>query len=266
MQSVLLTIQGASVYTLSAFVFLAFLWSAFVFYKKSVEYHENEDVIFNAILLMGILSFVFARGWYVASNLSWFVGHWIRVFFMKEYPGMSGWGVVVGVLVAVLFLVRKTKKDLYKLLDLASLGLSAGIPIVFAAKGALVTESVVVFGLFSAELAKGLLLALWFFFLWWAEGEYRTFEWYRFRKTQARTGFVTGVFMFGFGLINLLVELLIHRNHLWSVYLGIVVVGVLVVYIRSERRVKKDFELLLKSAKGLSVNKKTFKWLKKIKK
>ena len=177
---------------------------------------------------------------------------------------MSGWGVVVGVLVAVIFLVRKTKKDLYKLLDLASLGLSAGIPIVYAAKGALEIEPMIL-GLISAELAKGLLLALWFFFLWWAEGEYRTFEWYRFRKTQARTGFVTGVFMFGFGLINLLVELLINRNALWPVYVGIVVVGLLVVYIRSERRVKKDLELLIKSIKGLSINKKSFKWPKIVK-
>jgi prolipoprotein diacylglyceryltransferase len=230
MNGVLLTVEGVSVYTMSAFIFLAFLWSGFVFYKKAIEYHENEDVVFNAILLMGALCFVFSRAWFVANKLDWFAGHWIRVFFVKEYPGMSGWGVSLGVLVTVLFVVKKTKKDLYNWLDLSALGLSAGIPIVYVAKGVLSIPT-------DTNLIKGLLLALWFFFLWWVEGEYRTFEWYRFRKTQARTGFVTGMFLIGFGLVNL--------------YLGLVVVGVLVVYIRSERRVKKDLELLQKSLKKI---------------
>lgn len=236
METVLLTVQGLSVYTLSAFVFLAFLWSGFVFYKKGVEYHESEETMFNAVLLMGGLSFVFARAWFVLTRLDWFTGHWIRVFFMKEYPGMSGWGVFLGVLVGVLIMVKNLKKGLYDWLDLVSLGLSAGTPIVYVALGVLSVESAVV-GVMAVETVKGLFLALWFLFLWWVEGEYRTFEWYRFRKTQARTGFVTGMFLIGFGLANL--------------NAGLVVVGALVVYIRSERRIKKDLKLLYKKLKEL---------------
>ena len=246
-------------------MFLAFLWSGFVFYKKAIEYHENEETVFNLILLIGILSFVFARGWFVLSNLDWFAGHWIRIIFLREYPGMSGWGVLFGVFAGVLLGLKKGKKDLFNLLDLASLGLSAGIPIVYAASGAL-SAGPMASGVISAGIVKGLLLALWFFFLWWVEGEYRTFEWYRFRKTQARAGFISGVFMFGFGLINLIVELWFGSNSLWPVYAGIVVVGLLVVYIRSERRVKKDLELLSKSFKRLKFKKeKPLKWLRKIK-
>ena len=250
MQDVLLTVEGVSLYTLSAFVFLAFLWAGFVFYKKETEYHESEDVVFNAILLMGILSFVFSRLAFVVTKLDWFVGHWIRILFIREYPGMSAWGVFLGVLVGVFMIVNKTKKDLFNWLDLTALGLSAGVPIVYAAKGVLSTEPVI--GSFiSIGIIKGLLLTLWFFLLWWAEGEYRTFEWYRFRKTQARTGFVTGVFVFGFGLVNLIVGILTKDTAWWQMYSLLVVAGGLVVYIRSERRIKKDLELLQKNLKKI---------------
>ncbi|MBU1071280.1 prolipoprotein diacylglyceryl transferase [Patescibacteria group bacterium] len=238
MNDILLSVEGVSVYTFSAFVFLAFLWSSFVFYKKAIEYHENEETVFNAVLLMGALSFIFSRFWFVMTKLDWFVGHWIRVLFMKEYPGMNGWGVFLGVLLGVLVIVKKNKQKLFDWLDLVSLGLSAGIPIVYVASGVLSTE------MMSTEIVKGLLLALWFFFLWWVEGEYRTFGWYRFRKTQAKTGFVTGGFVFGLGLVN--------------AYAVLVAVGVLIVYIRSERKVIKDLKLLEKSLKGL-------KWPKIIK-
>ena len=250
MQDVLLTVEGVSLYTLSAFVFLAFLWAGFVFYKKATEYHESEDVVFNAILLMGILSFVFSRLAFVVTKLDWFVGHWIRILFIREYPGMSAWGVFLGVLVGVFMIVNKTKKDLFNWLDLTALGLSAGVPIVYAAKGVFSTEPVI--GSFiSIGIIKGLLLTLWFFLLWWAEGEYRTFEWYRFRKTQARTGFVTGVFVFGFGLVNLIVGILTKDTAWWQMYSLLVVAGGLVVYIRSERRIKKDLELLQKNLKKI---------------
>lgn len=245
MNDVLLSVEGVSIYTLSAFIFLAYLWSSFVFYKKAIEYNESEETVFNAVLLMGALSFIFARLGFVVTKLDWFTGHWIRVLFVKEYPGMVGWGVFLGVAVGVLIMVRNLKKKLFNWLDLVVLGLSAGIPIVYAAKGFLSADQVVG-GMMAIETIKGLLLALWFFFLWWAEREYRTFEWYRFRKTQAKTGFVTGVFVFGFGLINLITD--------WP-YIILVVVGALVVYIRSERKFKKDLGLLIK--------KKKFKWLRK---
>lgn len=262
MKEVLLTVEGVSVYTLSAFVFLAFLWSGFVFYKKATEYHENEDVVFNAILLMGVFAFAFSRLGFVVNQLDWFVGHWIRVFFIREYPGMSGWGVFLGMFLGILIIAVRAKKNLFSWLDLASLGLSAGVPIVYVANGVLSTEPII--GSFiSIEVIKGLLLTLWFFFLWWAEGEYRTFEWYRFRKTQARTGFVTGMFVLGFGLVNLVVELLVGNNTWWQGYTVLVVVGVVVVYIRSERRVKKDLQLLHKSLKKLKWPKKILKKLRK---
>ena len=132
----------------------------------------------------------------------------------------------------------------------------------YAAKGVLSTDQVVA-GVMSVETLKGLFLALWFFFLWWAESEYRTFEWYRFRKTQAKTGFVTGAFVFGFGMINLIADLLVKRPAGWYVYLSMVVAGVLVVYIRSGRKLEKDWGLLRKRIKGLSIKDKS-KWLKKL--
>jgi hypothetical protein len=260
MNEVLLSIEGVSVYTLSAFVFLAFLWASFVFYKKAIEYHESEEVVFNAVLLMGILAFVFSRFWFVASKLEWFYGHWIRVLFLREYPGMSGWGVLLGVLLGALIVVNRFNRKLFDWLDLVALGLSAGMPIVYAAKGALSVGTGVIFLGMTAEMVKALFLSLWFFFLWWVEGEYRTYDWYRFRKTQARTGFVTGVFVFGFGFINLLVNLKTKTTAIWYVYAILVVVGALVVYIRSERKFGKDLRLVGVSVKKLLVKNRLFKW------
>jgi hypothetical protein len=262
MEQIILSVEGVTIYTFSAFVLLAFLWSGFVFYKKSVEYRENEEVLFNTVLLAGALSFVGARVGFVLSNLDWFANHLIRVLLMGDYPGMSGWGALVGIFLATMIIARKTKGKIFDLLDLVTLGLSAGIPIVYAANGVLSTEQIMVGGVMSSGLIKGLLFSLWFVFLWRLEGEYRTFEWYRFRKTQARAGFVTGGFLFGLGLVNGGMDLLIGEGLSWW-QLVLVVAGMMVVYIRSERKLVKDLRLTGKGLRGLSIKRKTLKWPKK---
>lgn len=265
MNDVLLSVDGVNVYTLSAFVFLAFFWSSFVLYKKAIEYHESEEEVFDTILLMGLLSFVFARLWFVMTRMDWFFGHWIRVFFVREYPGMNGWGVFLGVLIGILIMIKGLKKKFFDWLDLTSLGLSAGIPIVYVAKGLLYSGEVFIWGMNTVTI-KGLLLAGWFVLLWWAEAEYRTFDWYRFRKTQARTGFVTGMFYAGLGVINLLVDWWSRTNSKWYINVILVVVGTLVVYIRSERKVRKDLKLIVRYIKKLSISKTLLKWPRIIRK
>lgn len=240
MNDILFSVEGVRVYTLSAFVFLAFLWFGFVFYKKAIEYHKAEETVLDLILLMGFSGLVISRIGFSVTRLDWFSGHWMRIFFIKEYPGFSGWGALLGSLLALMVVLVRRKEEIFDWLDMVSLGLAAGIPIVYAARGLLGYGG----------LAMGLAMSLWFVYLWWVEGEYRTFEWYRYRKTQAKTGFITGMLVFGWGGISLLLGGILRDLSLWPVDVSLVVLGPVLVYIRSGRSLNKDLGDLVSNSKN----------------
>ncbi|MBI1872137.1 hypothetical protein HYS10_01825, partial [Candidatus Collierbacteria bacterium] len=93
------------------------------------------------------------------------------------------------------------------------------------------------------QLPKGLLLGLillvCFVWLWRLEREYRTFEWYRYRKTQARSGFIFGSFLILFGVAI---------GVFGQFVLGILmlILGVIFIYYRSGRTLSIDIRNLIK--------------------
>ena len=229
-------------YLFSLIVFFAFLWFGFVFFKKAREYHIEEEVSLNSIMLMGLWGALMARMVFVFKNPDIFVGNWARVLFLKEYAGMDGWGVILGLLIVVFIVVRKTKQKMFDWLDLVSLALAAALPVIEAGRLVIGHGGLLMGVIPEMGIRAALLLGL-FWALWKMEKEYRTFDWYRQNKTQANTGFVTAMLILGYGVFKILMPLLIGVKGKWGdllIGLGLVLVGGAVLYLRSGSRVLED--------------------------
>lgn len=237
MDGILIKVGQFPVYIQSLFVVLAFLWFGFVIYKKGVEYHYKDESLLDLVILSGVFGWIMARLFFVALNLPTFSVNWLRVILLSEYPGYSFAGLLIGVVLANVLLSYIRELKPYEGLDLSSLGLAAGsaigqIGLIFGGEVSLLWQ-----------IPKGLLLGLIFLvcFVWLyrLEREYRTFEWYRYRKTQARSGFIFGSFLVLFG---------ISIGIFFQPVLGILmfIFGIILIYYRSGRVFAVDIRNLIK--------------------
>lgn len=234
MSEVLVNIGRLSVYTLSLSVVLAYFWFGFVVYKKGLEYRYAPESLLDLAVISGIFSWVGARLSFVLTHLSIFQTNWLRVFLLSAYPGYDYWGLLVGLVVGLSLLSRRGEVKLSDGLDLSGLGLSGAIA--FERLGRVFSGKItLVFGV-PMEILQAFLFLLIFVWLWRLEGEYRTFGWYRFRKTQAKSGFIFGSFLFLSGIV-------VGFNNL---LLGVasVLAGIVVVYNQSGRSLNQDVKLL----------------------
>lgn len=225
-------------YLFSIIVFFAFLWFGFVFFKKAREQHVEEEVSLNSILLMGLWVAVMARMVFVVKSPDIFIDNWIRVVFLKEYAGMDGWGAVLGLLVATVIVVRKTKQKMFDWLDLVSLALAAALPVIEAGR-LVIGHGGLLMGVVPEMGLRASLLLVLFWSLWKLEKEYRTFDWYRHNKTQARTGFVTATLVLGYGVFKIVMVLLVGAGGRWVdlwTGLGLILIGGAILYFRSGRK------------------------------
>lgn len=223
-----------TVYILSLSVILAYFWYSFVVYKKGLEYRYAADSLLDLAVLSGIFSWVGARLSFVLTHLSTFQTNWLRVFLLSAYPGYDYLGLLVGLVLGLGLLSRRGEVKLSDGLDLAGLGLSGAIA--FERLGRVFSGQVtLVFGV-PGELLQAFLFLFIFVWLWRLEGEYRTFEWYRFRRTQAKSGFIFGSFLFLSGIVIGFNSLLLGAAS--------VLVGVGVVYWQSGRSLGYDVKLL----------------------
>lgn len=249
-------------YLFSLIVFLAFLWFGFVFFKKAREYHIEEEVSLNSIFLMGLWGALMARLVFVVRNMEIFTGNWARILFLKEYAGMDGVGAVLGLLIVVAIVVRKTKQKVFDLLDLVSLALAATLPVIEAGR-LMIGQGGLLFRVIPEVGLRAVLFLILFWVLWKMEKEYRTLDWYRQNKTQANTGFVTAMLISGYGVIDIVMILLLGVKDRWGSFfiaLGLVLVGAAVLYFRSGNKILEEKigfkELGLRLVEGLNERKK----------
>ena len=237
MEATLFKVNSFAVYSFSLLVVLSFLWGSFIFYKKAIESHFEEIAILDIIVFVAFWSFVSGRMLYVLMNLAIFKDHWTRLFFLKDYPGISQWGLVVGILLGLFLAVRKLKVKYVDLLDMCVLGLLGGLPIYFSGL------CFIQFKWF--YLAVAIVMAFIFLFFWKAENDYRTYGWYRNKKTHAKSGFIAGSGIVVFGLLNLISQVWLGRQLIEMVLGGFLIVGgSVLVYIRSGRTVKEDIKII----------------------
>lgn len=232
-----------AVYTVSFFIALGYLWYCFVVYKKGLESRYSSQTLMDLAILSGVLGWIGARAGFVAGNFEQFRENLVRVILLADYPGYNYLGLLLGLILAVIILTRREEIKLYEGLDLTGLGLPGAIA--FERLGMVFGGDVHLVWKVPAELLSALVFLVIFVWLWRLEKEYRTIAWYRFRRTQARAGFIFGAFLFLSGL-------LVISANIWPVFLiqefffGAVclVTGVGLVYWRSGRSLVHDVKLL----------------------
>ncbi len=243
MSDVLVNIGRLSVYTLSSFVVLAYFWYGFVIYKKGLEYRYAPESLLDLSVLSGLFGWIGSRLGFILTHLPTFQANWLRVFLLNGYPGYDYFGLLIGLVVGVGLLARRGEVKGSDGLDLIGLGLPGAVA--YERLGRVFSgQATLVFGL-PVEIFQAFLFLLIFVWLWKLESDYRTFEWYRFRKTQARSGFIFGAFLFLSGLVIILSNVW-PKTNLVTVGLGLVstIVGMVVVYTQSGRSLVHDVKLL----------------------
>lgn len=243
MNEILIKVGELSVYTLSLSVVIAYFWYGFVIYKKGLEYRYPSESLLDLAVLSGIFGWIGSRLGFVLSHLSTFQINWLRVFLLVAYPGYEYLGLLIGLIFGVVFLSRREEIKMSDGLDLVGLALPGAMA--FERLGRVLSGQVnLIFGL-PMEIFQAFLFLIIFVWLWKLESEYRTFEWYRFRKTQAKSGFIFGSFLFFTGLI-IVISNIWPKTNLFTMILGVISVfwGVVVIYRQSGRSLAHDVKLL----------------------
>lgn len=243
MSEILLDIGRLSVYTLSFFLAVAYLWYCFVVYKKGLEFRYTAETLYDLCLLSGASGWLFARLGFVIEHFAVFRANWLRIVLLSEYPGYNYLGLLLGLILAVAVLARREEIKSYEGLDLLGLGLPGAMA--FERLGRVFSGEVHLVWQLPIELFQALIFLVVFIWLWRLEREYRTFSWYRFRRTQARHGFIFGSFLFLSGWVIIL-------SNSWpffdmgSLAFGFVglILGTVIIYMRSGRSLVYDVKLL----------------------
>lgn len=250
---IILSIGPVVIYSFSVLLVVAFLLGSFMFWEKGREEHYDEVELFDLILMAAIWGLVGARLGYVLVHFDDFglnLWYWLAVW---QKPGFFWLGIFIGAGAAVVRFCKKMDWDVFKVLDLLTIGVSLGQAVVnlgmflgggTAGKMTNLPTGMVFPGLFERRHPVGLYgFVIWmlvFWLLWWLEGKYRKFEWYQKHKGDARPGFLVFSYLALLGVVGFLLGLV--SESVWVVYsinvnlllrLGLIIVGISGLLIRS---------------------------------
>jgi hypothetical protein len=243
MNEAIIRINNIPIYGFGILAVLSFLWASFVFYKKSTESHLEDRVILDSVVLSAFWGFIVGRVAFAALNMGLYWNHWSRLFLLTNYPGLDRFGVIVGMGLGLWLCLRKIKGRFLDWFDLMALGISAGSAIFLA--------GLAILAFMWQFIALAVLYLLVFIYFWNIEARYRTFGWYRNKKTSAKSGLITGFSISLWGIL-FLAEKLLTASFVWpmGVWGGMMFVGgIVLVYIRSGRTVSEDLKTILKRGK-----------------
>lgn len=244
MLNVLLSMGALKIYSFGVLALLGFLSAFFVMWKKATEYHLENNVFLDIFISVFMGGLVAGRIVYIVINFNDFGWNIVKWLWLTHYVGISFWGALLGMIITLWWLAKEGNYDLFKHLDLLSLGLSLGL--VFGNIGALLNGN---YQYLPIPITLAVLSLVLFIWLWWLEHEYRTIVWYRGSKNSAQTGFMWFWFLIWLGLAMTVVGL-INRNY-ESILGGITLTtGLFGIYGRSGRNPKGDL-LDLKKRFGL---------------
>lgn len=204
----LFTIGQLQLQTNSLFTALAFLLGGFVFWRKSREEHYSESQAFDGYLLSIAFGFIIGRMAYVGLHWGQFGTDILKWFDVISYPGAQ---FTIGMVATGWYLARfagQKKWDVCEVLDFWVIAMSITMAIQYI--GSFFGGSM--YGL-PTQLPWGVVFpqtqeavhptqlyyAGFFFVLFWylskVEYQYRSFEWYRYGKKTAQTGFLLALYI-----------------------------------------------------------------------
>ncbi len=264
-------------YSFGLMLFLGFLSSLFIVWKKTREEYYEEEEVFDVLVSSGLWALLGARALYILINFSSFGWDGVAWFNIFGKPGFALFGAMIAGGLGIFFQTKKRKWDFFEFTDLLVIGLS--LLMTFGWLGAflngsgfgLPTESIVgvrFVGMFDkrhpVQLYSLILYLLLFLYLLWVEGKYRTFEWYRAGKSGVRSGFLVFNYMLFSGLIGIVSSVFSPATfHVLDVsldawlWLILVIWGIVGLYMRSGRNFSKDMESIVgkKSKKKVRLEK-----------
>jgi phosphatidylglycerol---prolipoprotein diacylglyceryl transferase len=257
MWPILFSLGPVQLKTWNVMIVLAFLATGFVFWRKARDEHYEEMEVFDGFLISMVVGLLVARLGFVVTHWTEFelnIVKWIDLF---TYPGLSWLFAVLGAGWALIRFAKNRKWDVFEILDFwltalclgqvwlwlgwwldgTRFGLASTLPWAMHFPNVVDTHH-------PTQVYAAGLYGILFWFLSWLEYHYRTFEWYKTGRKSALTGFVTGSFLIGHGLIQAgLAALMPAQLQMFGWRLdywlagAAAVLGVIVIYVRSGRTI-----------------------------
>lgn len=214
---------------------LGFLTAGYLLWQNAREENLSPEEVFDIFIASSIWAFIAARAAAVAlqfDRFGWNPLRWLAIFHL---PGLNSLAALaVGVLMITIGISRRGWNTW--------LGLDVFTPAILVWQAALVIT-------FNRQLS--LFWAAWALVLVYVNRHYRLWEWYRGRKSDAKPGLVTSLWLVGLGLGFFLLALLkISMIFLSLVGAGLIAVGLVSGYRRSGRRIASDTAALKKYLVG----------------
>lgn len=220
-----------------------------VWRKVDQENIDGVETFFDAIFKSSVVAYAAGRVGYILFSLRFPLSS-INQLWSAGISSVSIPLLIAGFFLAFYRFSIPHWKDRFHLLDLVSIGMACWLSLTFLCLtivgirpflgGATVSVSLVSSLVLPAVFA--ILFGLLFALLTQLEQVYRTFMWYRYRRSSAQSGFVVAAFLVGGGLL-LLARLLLFEGIEFTVsFIGELIVtllfilsGFIILYIRSGR-------------------------------
>lgn len=261
MLPVIFSVGPVTIYSFGLFLFLGFISALFIIWKRSREEHYDEEKIYDAVLFTALTALIGARAIYIIFHSEFFATNILSWINLIGQPGLSLMGALIGGGIGLAIKTKTQKWDFFALADIFVLGVN--LMLFFGWIGAFLNGSgvgkptnsflgVTFTGLYDkrhpVQLYATILYLFLFLFLWWSEGKYRTFEWYKASKSSTQSGFLTFSFFIFSGIIGLFISSLMPINLLllgvkpesW-LWATLTLIGLMGLYWRSGRALGADW-------------------------
>lgn len=123
MSPVLFTIGAFNVYAFGFFLMLSFLFSTFVVWRYAREEFKEEEYL-DLFLYASIVGLISARAIYTILHFDEFELNFLRYIVVRETPGLSLLGGLLGGFIYVYWQIRLKKYDPFSVLDIFSIAAS----------------------------------------------------------------------------------------------------------------------------------------------
>lgn len=266
MLPVLFSLGPITVYTFGLIMFVAFFGFSFVVWKRGRELHFDEEQLFDAVFMILFWFLITARLGYVATHLNHFAQDVWGMFNIFGKPGLMYFSGLIGGGVAAYVRAKKNNWDTYTFGDVLAVATTLALVLIsfgmfLNGSGAgIATNSI--FGVkfvglvekrIPVQLLEMILYLILFVLLWWLENRYRTFSWYKGKRSEAQSGFLMACFLIGQGLIGLLALTLKPVDVVYFVRLDLLIYFVSLVLgfvLLTHRSGKKWGDILRQQIKG----------------
>lgn len=250
MLPLLFSIGPINFYSLALFLAVGFFLSTFFIWRRLRDLGINEEKVIDLIFIAAFAGLFFSRLLFVIQNISSLglnLSHWLLI---SRYPGMSFWGGLGGIFLAVYWFSQRQNLNFWQLIDEFIYGLMPLLILVqigsFFDGSGFGKPTTMPWGIYTVgSLLKRqplpLFMTISFFVIWLfllrVERHWRTWRWY---KSKAQ-----GLVALGFGFLAMVINFLIAfwRDNLLYFYwleiilsLSLAILFLVIIYIRSGRR------------------------------